>query len=159
MKRMREFVRAYLDPNVSLSILDVGSLETEGTEGTYRTLFDNRKWSYTGIDIRAGKNVDVVVERYDWNLGTTFDVVVLGQCLEHVENMTAWCGEIKKHTRAGGLVCIIAPWNWGEHRFPVDCWRILPDGMRYLLGEVCGFAVLSVFKKHKDCVGIARHGG
>lgn len=32
-------------------------------------------------------------------------------------------------TKEGGLICIIAPNGFGEHRYPVDCWRFFTDGM------------------------------
>jgi len=56
----------------------------------------------------------------------------------------------------GGIVCIIAPWQWRYHRYPIDCWRILPDGMEFLLKDVCNFDILEIFLKESDCVGIAR---
>ena len=38
-------------------VLDVGSLDVNGT---YRPLIEGRGWSYCGLDIRRGPNVDVV---------------------------------------------------------------------------------------------------
>ena len=32
-------------------------------------------------------------------------------------------------TKKGGLICIIAPNGFEEHRYPVDCWRFHTDGM------------------------------
>lgn len=59
-------------------VLDVGSYDVNGT---LKPLFAN----YTGMDIEAGKNVDVISE-----LGQpfpfkdkSFDVVVSSSCLEH----------------------------------------------------------------------------
>ena len=31
-----------------------------------------------------------------------------------------------------GIACLIAPSGGYEHRYPVDCWRFYPDGMRAL---------------------------
>ena len=102
-------------------------------------------------------NVDIVIpDLYTWNIENAYDVVVSGQCLEHVKDTHKWILQVKKALRVGGLACIIAPWEWVEHKHPVDCWRILPDGMKFLLEEICGFKILEVFKKDKDCVGIAR---
>ena len=37
--------------------------------------------------------------------------------------------EIIRVTKEGGLICIIAPNGFDEHRYPVDCWRFFTDGM------------------------------
>ena len=154
MERMREFVNEYLDSNKHLRILDVGSYDVNGS---YKHLFANKNWQYFGLDIEAGPNVDIVAkELYYWGLKHQFDVIISGQCLEHVADTKRWILEIRKNLKPGGIVCIIAPWNWEEHRHPVDCWRILPDGMRFLLEDVCDFEIIKISKKENDCVGIAR---
>ena len=38
-----------------------------------------------------------------------------------------------------GITCIIAPSSGPEHRYPIDCWRFYPDGMRSL----CKFSGLT----------------
>ena len=32
-------------------------------------------------------------------------------------------------TKKDGIICIIAPNGFEEHRYPVDCWRFFTDGM------------------------------
>jgi hypothetical protein len=54
-----------------------------------------------------------------------------------------------------GIICVVAPWTYPEHKYPVDCWRIMPDGMRFLLSDIAGLPVLGVWKNETDCVGIA----
>lgn len=140
------------------TVLDVGSLDVNGS---YRDLFpEHRGWIYTGIDIKPGPNVDAVVGPYDWSGAVdpgAFDVVISGQCAEHVPDIYAWARQISRAVRPGGMVCVIAPWRWKQHRYPVDCWRILPDGMRFLLGEVAGLTVLeATINPEGDCRGIAR---
>ncbi|HIH31568.1 TPA: class I SAM-dependent methyltransferase [Candidatus Woesearchaeota archaeon] len=154
-ERMREFVLKYLNPRKKLKILDVGSYDVGGN---YKKLFDNPNWEYYGGDIASGPNVDTVFKKpYDWGLKPeSFDVIISGQCLEHVEDTKEWIMQINKALKTGGLVCIIAPWIWREHKYPVDCWRILPDGMNFLLKKVCGFKILKIFIKENDCVGIAK---
>ena len=46
--------------------------------------------------------------------------------------MWRWIPELTRVLRPKGLLAICTVWQFPEHRFPVDCWRILPDGMRYL---------------------------
>lgn len=35
-------------------------------------------------------------------------------------------------TNPNGRLCLIAPSSGPEHRYPVDCWRFYPDGLRAL---------------------------
>jgi hypothetical protein len=107
------------------SVVDVGSLDINGS---YRELFTN----YTGLDIVAGKNVDVVAPgKYDYG-EEKYDVVISGQTMEHVEDIYAHVDALAKISK--DLVCIIVPtYGWREHRHPVDCWRVFPDGLKFLL--------------------------
>jgi len=57
MVQMSKFVQEYLDVNKDLTILDVGSLDINGS---YKPLFSNPKWTYFGLDVVAGPTVDVV---------------------------------------------------------------------------------------------------
>lgn len=152
---MKKFVENYLDKSKKLKILDIGSFDLNGS---YKELFDSINWKYYGADIEEGPNVDIILKgEYDLGIDEeSFDVVVSGQCLEHVKDVKLWIEQIKKVVKPGGIVCIIAPWKWPEHKHPVDCWRILPDGMTFLLKEVCKFKILEVFLRKNDCVGIAK---
>lgn len=137
---MRYFVDKFLDKNRPLKILDVGSMDVNGT---YKAIFKNVNWHYSGLDIIDGPNVDIVSKgAYDFGLDTEYDVVISGNCLEHVEAPWKWIKEVEKATKKGGLVCIITPFAIGIHRHPVDCYRILPDGYRYLLEQESNFKVL-----------------
>ena len=126
-------------------LLDVGSYDINGS---YRELVPST-YTYTGLDISAGENVDIVVpDLYKWPIpDNSYDIVISGQCLEHVEAPWLWIQEIYRICK--NIAIIIAPWSCGEHRFPVDCWRILPDGMRYLLGKTGGFNVLECGRNDK----------
>jgi SAM-dependent methyltransferase len=163
---MQEFVEEFLDREQTLKILDVGSRDvTGGIRGPqhkvpqcYNPIFENASWTYTGVDIEAGANVDVVAPGlYAWGVpDEEFDVVISGQTLEHVKNTHKFMEAIANATKPKGIVCIIAPWKWPQHRFPIDCWRILPDGMTFLLEEISNLSVVKVWKANDDCIGIAR---
>ena len=138
---MKRFVKRYLDPNKKLKILDVGSYDVNGS---YKDLFNNPNWEYTGLDIEKGPNVDIV-EKGLYNFGLdkeSYDVIISGNCLEHVQAPWLWIKEIEKIIKKKGLICIIVPYNIAIHRFPLDCWRILPDGMKYLLEKHCNFKII-----------------
>ena len=129
MLRMEWFIDSYVSNISTGKILDVGSYNVNGT---YKDLFDKSKYSYEGLDMEKGPNVDIVPESaYQWNeiKDDSYDVVISGQALEHIEFFWITVAEIIRVTKEGGLICIIAPNGFDEHRYPVDCWRFFTDGM------------------------------
>jgi 2-polyprenyl-3-methyl-5-hydroxy-6-metoxy-1,4-benzoquinol methylase len=111
-----------------LTIVDFGS---KCVNGSYKYLFNNPQWRYVGIDMDSGSNVDIVLtDPYDWHqiASSSVDVVISGQTFEHAEYMWLSILEIERILKPNGLCCLIAPSTGVEHRFPVDCWRIYPDG-------------------------------
>ena len=152
MALMKEFVVKHL-PNARQNVLDVGSYDVNGS---YRPLFVGHQ--YAGLDIVPGPNVDLVATSlYVYPIEDhTYDAVISGQSIEHVQDMHAWIREIARVVKPGGLVCIIGPQLWEEHRYPVDCWRILPDGMRFLLGTIAGLEVIESYMVGRDTIGVAR---
>lgn len=130
--KMRDFAARYLDPAHPCHVVDVGSMDVNGS---YRSIFDYPGWRYTGLDMAPGPNVDVVLsDIYVWRelIDGSVDVVVSGQALEHIEFFWLTFQEIARVLRPGGLACIIAPSRGPEHRYPVDCWRFYPDGFAAL---------------------------
>lgn len=112
-------------------VLDVGAYDVNGT---FRPMVEDRGWVYTGLDLEAGPNVDVVSpDPYRFPLlSDTYDVVITGSTMEHVESIWLWVNELVRVLKPGGMLCIVTHWQFPEHRYPVDCWRIMPDGMRHL---------------------------
>src|SRR4030042_1554006 len=125
---MLSFYRRYVR-GTNLSVCDVGSYSENGD---YRALFKNHK--YIGLDIIKGPNVDVVSDdsyKYPFD-HNTFDVVISASTMEHVKDIYKWILELKRIVKVGGLICVVAPSHFMHHQHPVDCWRIYPDGMRFL---------------------------
>lgn len=130
--KMADFVQKYLYSRREepLVILDLGS---QDFNGSYRPLLDHAPWRYLGVDMAPGKNVDVVLrDPYYWREieAGSADVIVSGQTFEHTEFFWLSMREMARALKAGGLLCIIAPSAGDEHRYPVDCWRVYPDGLR-----------------------------
>lgn len=129
---MKAILRLY--PRLPANVLDVGSLDVNGT---LRPLVESHGWQYTGLDVTPGRNVDVVASDpylYPFHDGQ-FDMVISGSTMEHVEAIWRWMPELVRVLRPGGMLGIVTHWSFPEHRFPVDCWRIMPDGMRYLFDQ------------------------
>ncbi len=134
LDNMRYFKETYLKnaKNDPLVIFDLGSLDVNGS---YRELFDNPPWLYRGLDVTAGKNVDIVLkDNYRWKeiKSNSVDVLISGQAFEHIEFFWITMLEIARILKPGGLCCIIAPSAGPEHKYPVDCWRFFPDGFSAL---------------------------
>jgi len=159
MKLMETLVAKYAS-NITHNVLDVGAYNVNGC---YRNMCETKGLLYEGMDIAAGPNVDIVSEtNYRWPIDDdTYDMVISGQCMEHVPMPWKWIKELVRVCRPGGIVIVICPGlNWGIHRHPTDCWRVLPDGMRTLLGEWAGLRICEVgicgppVKKNCDCYGV-----
>jgi SAM-dependent methyltransferase len=113
------------------AVLDAGSYHVNGN---FRALVTGRGWTYTGLDAVAGPNVDVVAPQYAYPFADgAFDVVISGSTMEHVEQPWRWVPELARVLRPGGLLVITTHHTFVEHRYPVDCYRYMPDGMRVML--------------------------
>lgn len=137
------------------SVLDVGSLDINGS---FRSAIESREWEYTGLDIVVGENVDVVSDDlYSYPFDDdSFDIVISGSTMEHVESIWLWVPELARLVKPGGLLIIITHHTFAYHAHPVDCWRIMPDGMRHLFdhtGVLVDYFV-EMFNK-KDIIGMA----
>ena len=143
-RAMELHLNAYLanrlhDP---LRVLDVGSMIVDDGFGrSYRELMPP-SWNYIGVDLVPGKNVDrIMLGPYRiQDTPDDYDLIISGQCLEHVENPFRLVAD------------------------PLDCWRIFPDGMRALIvsaGLICLQAYACDLDNHhnytgpRDCYGIA----
>ena len=141
--KMRFFKDQFLAGKGSLSVLDVGS---QDVNGSYKDLFQNENWTYTGADMATGPNVDIVLDNaYRWKeIGSNqVDVVISGQAFEHIEYFWVTMLEVFRVLTPGGICCLLAPSSGPEHRYPVDCWRFYPDGFS-ALAKFSQLDVLSV---------------
>ena len=157
-QHMQRLVATYLRPDQALHALDIGSYDVNGS---YRTLFGQPQWRYTGVDLEAGPGVDVVLDSpYRLPMASgSIDVIVSGQAFEHVEHFWMTWLEMQRVLRPGGLIFLIAPSRGPEHRYPQDCWRFYPDGYRALakLGDFELLEVQTDWEPHED-VGSAPWG-
>lgn len=154
--RMQWFIDTYTADMTTpgVRVLDVGSRDTQGD--SYRRLFGAPKFHYTGLDMESGPNVDVVLDApYDWRRLATdsFDIVVSGQAFEHIEFFWITMTEMTRVLAKGGLLCLIAPNGFGEHRYPVDCYRFFTDGMVAL----ARYVELDLLHAHTNSAPSAAH--
>lgn len=158
---MKKFINDHLSGK-SGKVADIGSLDVNGS---YRDLF-GENWKYTGVDTFGGKNVDIhLSNQYDWKeiKSSSFDVVVSGQTLEHVEHDGLFVKEIYRILKQGGLCCVIAPSTGPNHatNFYVDYRRYSKDALTGLM-KTAGFTIIEAYTNEIpswcDTVVIAKKG-
>jgi hypothetical protein len=147
MKLMQYFKNKHTWQNCS--VLDIGACQVKGQKDTYRSLFDDCQ--YTGMDIVSGPNVDIV----GWkSIYFRYDFVICGQVLEHVEYPWEFLTNLKKYFKH--MICIIVPNTLHEHRYPIDCYRFFPDGMRALF-KYAHIKEIEILKRGKDTFAVGAH--
>lgn len=155
--RMRD---SYVRHSSSLTTLDIGSYSSTGG---YRSIFNgNVGWTYTGVDIRPGPNVDVIMEEaYKIPFPDAYaDVIVCGQTFEHVEFFWQLWLEMSRVVKPDGYIFLVTPSTGPIHRYPVDCWRINPDGYA-ALAKYGGMSMVEVIRGDNvwgDCAGVFSKG-
>jgi len=117
-------------------VLEVGSRDYGNTQD-FRALFPGA--DYVGIDMQAGKGVDLVLdltedfEILDGRLGgRRFGTIICMSVLEHCRNPFRMAQNIEALLAEGGHLVIGAPFVWELHGFPDDYWRFTPSGVRVL---------------------------
>lgn len=137
-------------------ILDLGSRDVQGQGEVYRKVVPEG-CEYVGADLEAGDNVDIVLEEvYDWGIVEKYDVIISGQTFEHIAWPWKTMVEIEKALREDGYAILINPFKQGEHRYPEDCWRILPDGWQ-ALADWAGLELVEsqlIDNEYGDCYGV-----
>tara|TARA_B100000035_G_scaffold306759_1_gene309176 strand:+ start:867 stop:1610 length:744 start_codon:yes stop_codon:yes gene_type:complete len=144
---MEWFARKFEQDLAQENVLDVGSYDVNGS---YRNIFESIKAKYKGLDMENGPNVDIVPKStYNWReiSDDTYKAVISGQAIEHIEFFWLTMEEIVRITKEHGLICIIAPNGFKEHRYPVDCWRFFSDGMVAL----ARYFELEIIHCHTNC--------
>jgi len=146
---MLYFKYNYLQNMEGCSVLDVGSRIVVKGHNSYRKIFEP-EFNYVGMDVEHGENVDIVgfeaLKKYP-----KFKVLISGQTMEHVNRPWEWLKSLVPFF--SDYICIIAPWSLHEHRYPIDTYRYMPDGMRDLF-DYAGIKEIQIFKSRKDTIGI-----
>ena len=154
-------------------ILEVGSRDYGNTQN-FRALFKGVE--YLGIDMQAGKGVDLVLdltadfESLESALeGRRFGTIICMSVLEHCSNPFKMAQNIEKLLAEGGLLVVGVPFVWELHGFPDDYWRFTPSGIRVLFRNldftdlIASQAILEhlidPFKHLEDCYGLLNPGG
>jgi len=130
-------------------VLEIGP---DGFPSTYRKMVPIDKLVWDTLDIYSSPSLTYPKSAlYNFPIANdTYDIVLSGQVIEHVERIWRWLPELARVTKPGGLVITINPVSWPYHEAPLDCWRIFPAGMRALCEdsgltvELCHFESLEL---------------
>ena len=150
---MAQMLRRYGQTTGVGTVLDVGA---GGPGGVYRSQWEAAGWSYFGVDLGPGPDVDLVLpDPHVFPFADNeFQAVISGQMLEH--NPMFWMTflEMSRVLCPGGLMIHIAPSRGREHRAPLDCWRFYPDAgsalQRWANREGYNTAMLESFVGDQD---------
>jgi len=119
-------------------VLEVGS---RYVNGSVRPFIE--KWlkprEYTGIDIEAGKYVDILLtaEKLVEYFGSeSFDAVICANVIEHVKDWRLVIENMKEVLKKGGYIYITAPSiGFTYHAFPFDFWRYEIKDIRKIFSD------------------------
>jgi SAM-dependent methyltransferase len=147
LAQMAACVERYMPKDRAYQVVDFGSRVSRGPKMTHRELLREHRCEITGVDIKAGRNVDVVMRRpYRIPLkSASADVVFAGQVFEHVPFPFASMLELARLLKPSGHLFLTVP-SRGHVHSHYDCWRIYPDGLRAL----AAFARLDVVEARTD---------
>lgn len=115
-------------------IYEIGSYQVEGQEdfADLRGLFPGKK--YVGVDMRAGKGVDLVADIQEFAIPDgSVGTLIASSTFEHVPRFWKGFEEIGRVVRADGLALITVPFMFYIHNYPGDYWRFTPLALDMLL--------------------------
>ncbi|ACA18025.1 Methyltransferase type 11 [Methylobacterium sp. 4-46] len=123
------------------SLLEIGARARSGH--VYRTLFP-ASVAYTGMDILAGPNVDVVGDAHHLSrvLDRRFDFAFSVSVFEHLLMPWKAALELNRVLTDGGLAYIGSHQAWPLHEAPWDFWRFSDNAWRGLFNRHTGFEVV-----------------
>ncbi len=133
MARMQASINTYMDTSRHYDVLDFGSFINKGQQHSHRELLNAYDVTITGVDIQAGRNVDIQMPKpYQIPVrANSQDIVLSGSVFEHIPFPFASMLEIARVLRTGGHLFMTVP-SRGHHHSTYDPWRYYPDSMRAL---------------------------
>lgn len=146
-----------------IRVLDVGGAEINGS---YRPLFTatlpaSTQCEYLVTDIAGDTRLNAVqADPYQLPFHDGgFDVVISGQTFEHCEFFWLLFKEMARVCSPEGVIILIAPSAGAIHRYPVDCYRFLPDSYQ-ALARYAGLALVEAWLDERgpfyNVVGVFR---
>jgi len=118
-------------------VLEIGAIDVNGNLRPLVTSLGPNE--YIGVDIEAGKGVDVVCRAEDIidRFGReSFDLVISTEMLEHVRDWRLVVSNIKNICRPGSVILLTTrSRGFKYHGFPYDFWRFELDDMKTIFSD------------------------
>jgi len=149
LSKMNAFWDTYMLPACEegpIEVLEVGS-KCYVDHPSYRQVMQHKNVHYQGLDLEAGRNVDLVPRHpFIWEelRANQFDFCISGQTFEHNPMFWVTFAEIARVLKPGGIALVIAPGGGSVHRYPMDCWRFYPDAWSSLC-HYCGIELVETY--------------
>lgn len=142
------------------SVLEIGSRNRTGQ--VHRGLVPS-SLQYTGFDIVAGKNVDVIGDAHFLSRYfplKSFDVAFAYSVFEHLLMPWKVVVELNQVMKPGGMIMLTTHQAWPLHEEPWDFWRFSSHAWRGLFNRYTGFEILeSVMGEQASIVPHILHSG
>lgn len=132
----REYAIKYFKP--TLRVLEIGPA---GFPSAYQRIVNSQKIIWDTIDFKNTTFIEQAVDNLTYTISSpyefpiednSYDIVLSGQVIEHVEKIWVWLKELRRITTNNGHIITINPVSWPYHEAPIDCWRIFPKGIMAL---------------------------
>ncbi len=118
-------------------VIEVGSSDVNGSLRPLLETYNPKE--YIGVDISAGKGVDLICDAGDLaaKFGSrSFDVVISTELLEHVKDWRLAIHNIKDICKpAGKLLITTRSFGFVYHGYPSDFWRFEAEDMEYIFKD------------------------
>jgi hypothetical protein len=116
-------------------VLEVGSMNVHGSP---RKVYPHYE-SYTGIDMRPGPDVDMVMNAHDLKKNfkeNSFDTVINMNLLEHDDKFWLTVEGVNYVLKSGGYQIFCVPYfAYPEHNHPDDFWRMSESAVKKVILE------------------------
>ncbi len=139
-----------------MKILEIGP---DGNPSSFQKLVNIPEIRWETLDlVDIHKPTHLVNEEYTFPLAdNSYDLIVSANVIEHVRKIWTWMKELTRICKSGGVLITVCPLSWPFHEYPVDCWRIYPEGMKALYEEA-GLKTEFVTCENLELLG-SREGG
>jgi hypothetical protein len=124
-------------------MLEVGS---RARSGIVRRDWTPGGWDYSGFDILAGPNVDVVGDAHALSQhypAASFDAVMAFSVLEHLLMPWKFVVELNRVLKPGAVGLFATHQCWPIHDQPWDFWRFSDSSWTALLNPATGFEIIA----------------
>ena len=122
-------------PTCDGPVLEIGSKDY-GNTSSFRQFYSTCR--YVGVDLEAGKGVDIVADLTGGIASLPENHFALAICcsvLEHVHKPWLMAENITRLLRPGGQLYVSVPWVWRYHPYPDDYFRFSFRGVRSLFEQ------------------------